>query len=391
MNNTLLVLAGSAPQVVTASIYALAEKGVVVDEVVAVCFEHQVPQLLASLNGPRQGGLSPLEHLASELACSSISLDVSNLLVPKNCHGISLSHISTIGDVETLAECIFSLLRRITLDSERAIYASISNGAREMAFYLSYAMAIYAREQDSMSHVFFKEGYEHSEFFFPTQQSEWFQSAKGPLDKSKGTVTLLEMPFVRLRDSLPRSLIQSSLNLEQARAIHQLANQDVSLELDDYSTGLICSGVYIEMTESNYAFYRMLVVDLQDAKEGYDSPNNEEPCTVTALHYINQRMAIHGMPLFDALDVALDYAEENLLSMRQNEIDGLRYGMKKSFFNQRKFEINQSIRAALPSSIAEHYDIDTLYKTRRKGASKPVNFFGLNIESSRVRMAGEDV
>ena len=127
-----------------------------------------------------------------------------------------------------------------------------------------------------------------------------------------------------------------------------------------------------------FAFYLAMLDDLLNAREGFDCPASGEVDPLFALLYLNKRLMLAGHQAdFTELDKAILYANEFVGEFRQNELDGLAKGIKSTFFHQRKGSISKALRAQLPEVIAEHYDIDTLDKVARDGATKKVNYFGI--------------
>ncbi len=319
----------------------------------------------------------------------SISDAISGLKLDANRHpsypgGAPIESIESSAQVKVLAEYMLLTFKRLSEDQNTCLHVSIAGGTKTIGFYLNYAMSIYARKLDTLTHVFVTDGYEKSDFFFPTKTQQWFQTPNGVFDKSQGEVTLLDIPFLRLRELIPSSLLEQKMTFQQVIDVHKVLNSEVSLHIDRAAREIRCSGVSINLSEANFAFYCMLVDDLLDSREGYDVPTASEPCKLTALHYINKRISLYTDRSFDDLNIALTYCENTLHKIKQSEIDGLRTGMKKSFFSQRKSEINKAIRRFLPASIAEHYDIDSLYEVERKGSSKPANYYGINLDREKI-------
>ena len=103
-------------------------------------------------------------------------------------------------------------MRELTQDDGSALHVSIAGGRKTMGFYLGYALSLYGRAQDRLSHVLVSAPYEsHPQFFYPTIRSQVIYTPpphNRPYDTRAAEVTLAAIPFVRLRDELPDDLLE---------------------------------------------------------------------------------------------------------------------------------------------------------------------------------------
>jgi CRISPR-associated protein (TIGR02584 family) len=59
-------------------------------------------------------------------------------------------------------------VRELTADPDCAIHASIAGGRKTMGFYLGYALSLFGRPQDRLSHVLVSSPFESNQnFFYP--------------------------------------------------------------------------------------------------------------------------------------------------------------------------------------------------------------------------------
>jgi len=81
-----------------------------------------------------------------------------------------------------------------------------------MGFYLGYALSLFGRPQDRLSHVLVSSPFKSNPNFFYPAPVERVIFATGPdqrpLDASDATVTQADIPFVRLRDGLQETLLR---------------------------------------------------------------------------------------------------------------------------------------------------------------------------------------
>lgn len=386
MQNVLLSLTKNTPQVVTESIYALkVAHGIAIDKVVVVTTSEEKSNIHRSLTQPRADGRGAIESLCDEYDITQIQFNETDILVPASSSGEQVRQVKTQAEMESVSQYILNVTRELTSDPETCVHASLAGGRKTMAFYLGYAMSIYARPQDTLHHVFVTEPYENTDFFYPTKSSQFIMGRTGSIDCKEADVTLAHIPFIRLRDSLPDRFLSENVSLQETQEFHELLNRPLSLNIDKRHKIIMCSGITFSLSPANFAFYLMMIDDLLDANEGFDSPKSENPEKLLALIYLNKRLELEGLPHdFDKLNDALTFSENNCLVIREAELDGLRDGIKKSFFSARKNEIGKTIRKELPEVIAEHYDIDSIEKITRSGSKKMVSYFGICLDPSLV-------
>lgn len=384
--HTLLALIGHSPQVITESIFALHQHhNIDISELKVVTTSANRKNTWQSLSKPRSNGKSALDNIAMDYGFKKINFCYDDILVPIDANGDEIQDVKSELEMKAVAQFLLSLVREKTSDKNTSLHASLAGGRKTMTFYLSYAMSIYGRPQDSLSHVFVSYPYESSEFYYPTPYSHLISTKKGFCDAKDAVITLANIPHVQLRSSLPNKFIEQDISFEESEKIYAIINAAVSLIIKIKEHVIVCSGVELKLSPANFAFYLLMVDDLLNAHEGFDGPSSEEPDALLALLYLNKRLKLEGHPhKFVNLAEAIDYADNHILSMKTVELEGLKAGLKKTFFNDRKNQISKLLRNELPEVVAEHYDIDSIEKITKYGSSKKVNYFGLNIEQNFV-------
>jgi CRISPR-associated protein (TIGR02584 family) len=64
-----------------------------------------------------------------------------------------LEDIVTEADNVAVADFITEKVRAVTADPEASLHVSIAGGRKTMGFYLGYALSLFGRPQDRLSHV----------------------------------------------------------------------------------------------------------------------------------------------------------------------------------------------------------------------------------------------
>jgi len=207
-----LFVIGHSPAIVTETLAALSVRGEPMDGVRIVTTETGANLLIRRL----------FEEGAWQAFCKAwpvmaqVHLDETSILVADG-----LDDIRCESDNRRMAEMILAETQRAIKDSE-VLFASIAGGRKTMGYYLGFAMSLFAREADSMSHVLVPAEWERdAAFHFPSRaQAE--------------QVELVDVPFIRLRKHLSTALANAEIGtlVDSAQtAIDMAALQPVSLHI----------------------------------------------------------------------------------------------------------------------------------------------------------------
>lgn len=246
----LLCVTGLSPQIVTETLYALA-------------IDHQpafVPtevHLLTTIDGARLAQASLLhpdggQYLAlftewPQITQPLLSTDTIHIIAGPD--GEQLADIRTPEENAAAADAIASVVRELTRDPEAAVHVSIAGGRKTMGFYLGYALSLYARPQDRLSHVLVSAPFEsHPEFFYPPRYPRRLATRDGHhIDTADARVTLAEIPFVRLRHGLPETLLHGETRFSEAVDAIQRSFAPPYLRVDLKQRDVFCGDFRVAM------------------------------------------------------------------------------------------------------------------------------------------------
>lgn len=215
----LLAVTGLTPQVVTETLYALIHQ--------EPAFIPTEVRLITSREGAERARLALLsedpgwfQRLRQDYHLPPIAFDETHIAVLAGGNGESLDDIRTPADNQRAADLITETVRALTSDPEAALHVSIAGGRKTMGYYLGYALSLYGRPQDRLSHVLVSEPFESSwEFFYPTPYERIIQTRNDKLANCRDAqVTLAEIPFVRLREGLPERLLGGAASFSDSVA-----------------------------------------------------------------------------------------------------------------------------------------------------------------------------
>lgn len=258
---TLITVLGSSPQVITETLYALKETGFP-NRIIVFTTKHgasQIEQLALHEH---------IESLCENYGLSVPTLNEHDINIVKDLNGIELNDIRNSADQESMADQITQTVRELVKDDKISIHASIAGGRKSMSFYMGYIFSIFARPQDSLSHVLVSPEFESNNFWYPTPKSSPFVAKiiretgeKIMLDAQHAKVELAEIPFLRINNALVNQgdLLTKDASYRQTLAAYQLAltPEKVILEFtSDYR--VLVNGNELSLSVETIAFYRVI-------------------------------------------------------------------------------------------------------------------------------------
>lgn len=419
----LLAVSGMTPQIVTETLYGIHKKSP--DKMPSEIIVLTTSSGCERLNNALLGKDNYLDQFCTDYGYASISLDIR---VPK-LEGIELYDVRTDAEQEATADFITDQVRKLTQDDRIAIHASLAGGRKTMGFILGYAMSLFGRPQDSLSHVLVNEPYEQvPDFYYPTPIPVFRadRDKKNRHDLSKAEVTLGEIPLVLMREDLPNDLIAKenisyTQVVQQANQAKKLDLESVSITLDRKSMTVLCNDLPVKLSDEQFAFYTWMARDSKDnPKEGIEPVNSE--MMVNELTQRLKNWIISNLPS----NPAVDYDNKNLAELNEesdisifktgattlkmfgckDEYEILPDGTKNIIYvldqDQNKMwssqkhiwdrllkQTNNKFQLALGKKLAEYYIIKTVSNIKKNDSDKrPIQCKGLVIEPRNIHFVG---
>lgn len=350
----LLAVCGLSPQIVTETIYALAADPV-------QPFVPTEVHLVTTAEGARRAELALLSNdlgwfhkLQQDYALPGMQFDRSHIHVIPNRQGRAMEDIRTPEDNQAAADCLTEHVRRFTSDPHCAVHVSIAGGRKTMGFYLGYALSLYGRSQDRLSHVLVSSPFESSwDFFYPTPYSRVLQTSDGKLvDSAMAEVTLAEIPFVSLRHGLPEALLQGQASFNDTVDAARVALAPAQLCLNLRSRTVQAAGRSFTLPPAEMALLCVFARHQADGGSPLAAPAKGVPDPDWARRYLREYRAIVG----DLAD--LDATER-----------ALRQGMDGEYFSARKSKLDKKMKAALGQAASLYRIQDGGKRPRRYALS----------------------
>lgn len=360
----LLAAAGLTPQVVTETIYALAvivKPAWIPSEIRLVTTDEGWERARLALLSRETGWF---HRLRKEYKLPPIKFGAEAVTVIQDGRGGRLKDLTTDADHHLAADAITELVRSLTEDQDSELHVSLAGGRKTMGFFLGSALSFYGREQDRLSHVLVGAAYEsHPDFYYPTRQSRLIYTAppeSRPLDTSEAEVRLAEIPFVRLRDELPPTLLRRTTTFGAAVAAVQSGFSAIKLTIS-LMRGLVrTGGVEVQMARAERAFYAMLARARKRGEAGLVCPSEGAGESVHAKRFL---------------------AEYGRDGGADRTVRALAAGMEKGFFLERRSRVNRALREALGSGAGR-------YMITADGR-RPETRYGLDLEPNQIEFEDE--
>ena len=232
-----------------------------------------------------------------------------------------------------------------------------------MGFYLGYAMSLFGRPQDCLSHVLVASPFEaNQQFFYPTRESRIIYTLppeQRPLDTRDAKVILAEIPFVRLREGLPESLLQGEVSYSATVYQAQRSLGPPELILDRARRRIRCGGTVIALTPINFAFLAWFARRTQEGKGGI-CRNRIDPAETA--EYLAEYRAL-----------------QNELSGEYERVcKAVGETMNAKYFDERKAPLHRQLLKALGKAGAQPYLITS-------DERRPCSRYFLNLRPEQIR------
>ena len=357
----LLAVTGLSPQVVTETLYALA----VAQQPAFVPTEVHVITTATGAQGLRLALLSKepgwFARLCADHALSGIAFDETHIHVLHDPQGAPLDDIRTPADNRHAADYLTEKVRHFTADDTCALHVSLAGGRKTMGFFAGYALSMFARAQDRLSHVLVSEPFEQSlDFFYPTPYSRVVEVRQGVLaDTALARVSLAEIPIVSLRQGLPALLLAGRVTFSGAVEAARRALAAPELLIDIRHGRIRAGGRVLALPRVPLALLALFARHAVQGHEPLRAPTKDVPDVELAALFLQELRALAGS-LGD-------------IDRTQTRLAG---GMSDDFFSQTRSKLHKLLRNTL-GVAAQPYLID--------GGNTKVRRYRIGVPAAAIR------
>lgn len=356
----LLALGGMSPQVVTETLYFLCEMR-------NPPFVPTEVHLITTTVG-RDRAIDGLldEDGAFHDFISDYGLQGKIAFTTKHLHLLTAADGQPLVDVRNeddniaAADDITEYVRLQTNDPDCAVHVSIAGGRNTLGFYLGYALSMFGRPQDRLSHVLVSAQFEgNANFYFPPPTPEMVLSRDRKLiDTRDAVVTLAEIPFVSLRHGLPQALLEGKASYSETVAAIRRALAPPRLVIQFDKHRIWCGERGIDLPPQLFAFYAWLASNRKRGDEHGGHVNWRD--ADNAEKFLAAYRGVVG-------DMAHDFEETAKM---------LKDGMTEEFFNEKKARVNRWLKEELGAGA-------TAYLIVASG-KRPRTRFGLGLPDDAI-------
>jgi len=245
-----------------------------------------------------------------------------------------------------------------------------------MGFYLGYALSLFGRPQDRLSHVLVSEPFEGNwDFFYPTPYDRVIETGEKKLaNTAEARVSLAEIPFVSLRHGLPEALLEGSATFGSTVAAARRALGPPELVIDQASKSVRAGGEVLALAPFELAFLSWFARRRREGGPGLGCPADGAPEPSYAEAYLAEYRRIIGEMGDDDRTVAR-----------------LQGGMTKEFFQETKSKLNRKLRRLLGPGAASYEVLGRGGRPKHFGLAAPaeaITFDGISDEHQARSLRG---
>ncbi|MBE0471149.1 MAG: TIGR02584 family CRISPR-associated protein [Methyloprofundus sp.] len=335
----LYAVLGLSPQILTETLYALlkSRESFIPTEIHVLTTTKGAQHCKLALFNENGGWF---HRFCQDYDIDGIEFNENHIHTLQNEHGINIDDIRTPEENTAVANQISQHIRSFTSTADSALHVSIAGGRKTMGFYAGYALSMFGREQDRLSHVLVEPQFEgHPNFFYPTPYSSVIRTRDQQeiLEVRDAKVDLAYLPIVRMRHAIDEKLIEQAHDFNSMVMYLQRSFEQPNLVVLTKQRSLQVGDRIIKLSPANFVFYYWMLDRLINNKPGIQIPQDGHPDP----EYRDEYYAIKNRIIDEMRDM-------------DRTLDSIKNGMTKEFIAQRKTGIKEALTKVLGIN-AEHY------------------------------------
>jgi CRISPR-associated protein Csx14 len=367
----LIFVAGTTPQIITETIYALVSKrpAVYPDEAYIITTARGEKVIRENLI---DSGI--FEEFCDEYNLDGNLLNDESIVVVKNRRGRFLNDIMLEKENEALGDFISAFIKDKAKDDGARLHCSLAGGRKTMSFYMGSALQFFGRPWDRLYHVLVTPEFESNPgFYYKPRKNKVLKGSGKPLNTKDAEIHLAELPFIRLRDKITfesvsfRDLVkegQKDIDIAMMQPELSVKLSDRTVQIGEKGTMMSPLHLMVYTAYLKYKLYRCKYPGRRYCLDCTDCfPSILELSTKTALE-----------------EMAKDY-----MIMAPSRVDDLLYkyrdGLPLDVIRQAVSRIKNVIRSVLKDdALSVCYSINTSH--RHYAASR----HGVRVEKGKIRI-----
>lgn len=270
-----------------------------------------------------------------------------------------MEDIRTPAQNTAAADFMTEALRTLTRSPDTAVHVSIAGGRKTMGFYIGYALSLFGRPQDRLSHVLVSDPFESNrDFYYPTPHDHPIHVRRGDREVTynarHATVELAEIPFVSLRHGLPADLLDGRASFGATVAAAQAALGAPELRLDAASLRVRAAGKTFRLSPAEFALLTLFAHRARSGAEPMRAPLKDIADTDWSAEALRDIAAACGsMQIPASVEAALTE------------------GADEAYFSQHLSRLRKQVRAALGPAAGPYLIEDGGNRPRRYRLALP--------------------
>jgi CRISPR-associated protein (TIGR02584 family) len=358
----LLAVTGLSPQILTETLFCLCrlrQPAYVPNEIHLITTREGGRHAELTLLHPHQGRFA--RFLDDFGLGGQIRFDADHIHVLAGADGQSLDDIRDDADNAAAADAITTLMREFTADPDSALHVSIAGGRKTMGFYLGYALTLFGRPQDRLSHVLVSPPFESNhQFYYPPPTPEvLFTRDNQPINTADAVVTLAEIPFVRLRHGLPDDFLHGVSGYTATVEAAGRSFLPPRLFIDPAQERIVCGDGELRLPPQLFAFYLWLA---RRRQRGGEYQGHARYSDDIAGEFLAEYHRLASADFNDCQATGRLMAE----------------GMPREFFEEKKARINAALRRQLGLGAATYLIVASGKRPRQR--------FGLGLAAEVIEI-----
>jgi CRISPR-associated protein (TIGR02584 family) len=290
-------------------------------------------------------------------------LTEQSIHVARDAAGAELDDIDSTTANEAMADLMTRVLRELTDRDDTAIHVSLAGGRKSMGFLAGYALSLFGRPQDRLTHVLVSEPFDRIDgFFFPPRIPVQMTTRHGDRQActSQARVTLADIPFVRLRERLPPELLHGERSFSEVVRLAQAALSEPRLEVDVANRIAWAHGRPLKLSNLQFLWLYWLASRVQNGLP----PVRFDEAAAADLRAACQRLEGNGPNrLLDSIDSAIKDLG----------------GGGRDYFERARTRLNKTLRSQLGEAVGRHYEMHS-------SGRRLHTVYGLRLKNTQVRI-----
>jgi CRISPR-associated protein (TIGR02584 family) len=376
------------PQIITETLYVLTQiRGERIDEIRVITTGEGRNRIQETLLDKSSGKFF---EFCSDYSIDpgSIKFDVNAIALLRTPDGLTLSDIREPNDNELAGNQICEIVRALTEDPNTCIHASAAGGRKTMSIYLTAAMQLFGRRDDTLSHVLVSGDFEspmlEPEFYYPPPKSRTLTNKRtgAKLSTADAKIYLVDINFIRLRAILGgwRQAAGSSYVDYVSHAQQELTLLESAHELVYKCSKrvVVVAGQQITLSKRLFFFYalfaRLRSIGAGSVGDGFVSIDE-----INLDHVIETFSLVSGIPDTESPE---DFSSVPGYDFMDRVIAGVRSQGVDPDFQDDFLQIKSKIKGRLRKHIASEL-ITERFSIAANGV-KPDTRYGLNIDRDKI-------